>query len=214
MDRQLSLPHTMLAQRERHGYKMFQKRRIRGLFLIVMTVCIAIGSLQIIAGASATSSSVAVPLPTIPSQSPSEIQKAAESAQPVAEVQTGPELSLTEVQHIALKYAGLAQEPSPSTIGVAQGSFADAQAVMESSIGGQSPSGKVPWSDSSVYLVVMHGNFTLDDVPTPPERKSPTGTVMGLILDAHTGFREGRSLGVVAPNLEALGPVVQLSTGD
>ena len=211
MDRQLFLPHTMLSTKGKTGYKMFQKRRVRGLFLIVTMVCIGIGSLQVIAGASETSSSVAVPLPTIPSQSPSEIQKAAESAQLVDEVQTGPELSLTEVQHIALKYAGLAQEPSPSTISVSQGSFADAQAIMESSIGGQAPSGKVPWSDSSVYLVVMHGNFTLDDVPTPPERKSPTGTVMGLILDAHTGFREGRSLGVVAPNLEALGPVVQLS---
>jgi hypothetical protein len=212
MDRQLFLPHTMLSTKGKTGY-MFQKRRVRGLFLLVTMVCAGIGSLQIIAGASATSGSVATPLPTVPSQSPSEIQKAAESAQPVDEVQTGPELSLTEVQHIALKYAGLAQEPSPSKISVAQGSFADAQAIMESSIGGQAPSGKVPWSDSSVYLVVMHGNFTLDDVPTPPERKSPTGTVMGLILDAHTGFREGRSLGVVAPNLEALGPVVRLSTG-
>ncbi len=213
MARQRLLPHTMLSTKGKTGYKMFQKRGVRGLVLIV-TMVIGIGSLQIIAGASATSSSVAVPLPTIPSQSPSEIQKAAESARPVAEVQTGPELSLSEVQKIALKYAGLAQEPSPSTISVSQGSFADAQAIMESSIGGQAPSGKVPWSDSSVYLVVMHGSFTLDDVPTPPERKSPAGTVMGLILDAHTGFRVGRSLGVVAPNLEALGPVVQLSTSD
>jgi hypothetical protein len=204
----------MLSTKGKTGYKMFQKRRVRGLFLIVTMACIGIGSLQIITGASATSSSVVPPLPTIPSQSPSEIQKAAESAQPVAEVQTGPELSLSEVKQIALKYAGLAQEPSPSTISVAQGSFADAQAIMESSIGGQAPSGKVPWSNSSVYLVVMHGNFTLDDVPTPPERKGPAGTVMGLILDAHTGFREGRSLGVVAPNLEALGPVIQLSTSD
>lgn len=180
----------------------------------MITMVIGIGSMQIISGASATSSSVAVPLPTIPSQSPSEIQKAAESAQPVDEVQAGPELSLSEVQQIALKDAQLAQEPNPSAISVAQGSFANAQAVMESSLGGQAPSGKVPWSDSSVYLVVMHGKFTLDDVPTPPERKSPTGTVMGLILDAHTGFREGRSVGVVAPNLQTLGPVAQLSTGN
>lgn len=193
---------------------MFQKRSPLGLLLVVAIMSIGIGSLLVLSGASATSSSVTL-LPTIPSQSPAEIQQAAEKDPPPNEVpRAGLELSLSEVQQTALKYSRLAQEPRPSAIDVAQGSFANARAIMEASLGGQAPSGTVPWADSLVYFVVLHGNFTLDDVPTPPGRKDPTGTVMGLILDARTGFREGRSVGVVTPNLQALGPVIQLVEGD
>ncbi len=191
---------------------MFQKRYLRGLLLIGAVVGVVMASLQM-SGASATSSSNTLPLPTIPSQSPAEIQEAAKEKTPGNEMpQTESELSLSQVQQIALKYARFANEPNPSDLQVIQSSFANAWDVVQTTVGNTSSSvNKGPGSTDSAFFIVMHGSFTLSDVPVPPGHKSPTGTAMGLILDAHTGFPEGRYLGTTTPNIESLGPVVQLN---
>jgi hypothetical protein len=190
---------------------MFQKRYLRGLLLIGAVAGIVMTSLQI-AGASATSSSNTSPLPTIPSQSPSEIQAVAKEMPPNNEVpQSGPELSLSQVQQIALKYAKFANEPNPDDMKVAQGLFVNEWNLVQKTVGNTSSGvSNELGAANSAFFVVMHGSFTLSDVPVPPGRKSPTGTVMGLILDAHTGFPEGRYLGTTTPNIESLGSVVQL----
>jgi hypothetical protein len=199
---------------------MPRKGYIRCLLLIGAIIGSVAGGLQISGGGATPSSAASVQppasdvLPTIPAQSPTEIQRIAEKGPPVTEAPpTGPELSLSEIRQIALKYARLANNADPSVISVAQGSFASARAVVEANVDTNAPSGsdKLPWSANSTYLVVMHGNFTLDNVPIPPGHPSPTGTVMGLILDAHTGFPEGRYVGPTTPDLQMLGPVIQLA---
>jgi hypothetical protein len=192
---------------------MSHKKYLRGSLLIGAVVGIVTASLQI-AGAAATTSSHALPLPTIPSQSPPEIQEAAKAVVPSDnEVpQNGSELSLSQVQQIALKDSQVANESAPSDMKVVQGSFANEWGLVQATVGNTSSSvDKLPGSANSAFFVVMHGAFTLSNVPVPPGHKSPTGTVMGLILDAHTGFVEGRYLRATTPNIESLGPVVQLN---
>jgi len=124
----------------------------------------------------------------------------------------GPELTLAQVQAAALKFAAIAHEPNPTAVSVARGSFADAQALVDGNAGADtSPAAGTAGAAASepVFLVVMHGDFTLN-APRPKGAAEPAGSVMGLILDAHTGFPEGRYVGVEEPQLKALGPVTQL----
>jgi hypothetical protein len=56
----------------------------------------------------------------------------------------------------------------------------------------------------------MHGHFAWNG-PLPKKSKTPEGTTLSLIIDSHTGFIEGRSLGNPTPNLAAVGTVNQLT---
>lgn len=47
---------------------------------------------------------------------------------------------------------------------------------------------------ASVTLVVMHGNFTLNDARVRKGDPAPTGSVLDLIIDSHTGDVVGRAL--------------------
>jgi len=124
---------------------------------------------------------------------------------------TGAELSPAQVEALARKYAADANEAAPTEMSMARGSFAAAQAAMEPGSVVPSNATIAPWESSSAYLVVMHGQFTLR-VPVPPGRPSPAGPVMALILDAHTGFPEGRYVGVSTPNIASLGAVTPLGS--
>jgi hypothetical protein len=125
---------------------------------------------------------------------------------------TGPELSLEAVNQIALRLALNANEPNPTDVAASRGSFAAAQAVMDPySASPSTPTDPelAAWLDSSAFLVVMHGRFT-PPMPHPSGYAAPSGTAMGLIIDAHTGFIEGRYVGSYVPDLSKLGTVVQL----
>jgi hypothetical protein len=64
---------------------------------------------------------------------------------------------------------------------------------------------------SAVYLVKMKGEFT-PAVPMPHGGIAPHGTVLSLILDAHTGFMMGLQLGG-NPDLAGLGTVTKFRIG-
>lgn len=63
-----------------------------------------------------------------------------------------------------------------------------------------------PWLESPAYLVSMTGDFTYSG-PIPAGASDPTGTVLSLAINAHTGQVEGEHLGGLnsAPNLASLG---------
>jgi hypothetical protein len=136
---------------------------------------------------------------------------------------TGPEITPTEAVAIATSQARNAESPacnetgcylSGFTVATAHGLFGQAQAVAErrSPRTAQLVQGNPEmdeWQQSSAYLVVMESNtpFTLD-VSHPRKQPAPSGNVFSMIVDAHTGFVEGRTLGPEAPDAAALGPVI------
>jgi hypothetical protein len=144
---------------------------------------------------------------------------------------TGPELSMTKVERIALATAAAAEEPSPTAVTAREGRFGPAQlaldetkeqgaggvtAAQEDAIAGKEPNPtaettapqkgpKVPWEDNTVFVVTMHGHFKLVDARRPPGQPAPEGVVMALLIDAHTGWVYGGYVGNAAPNLENIG---------
>ena len=127
---------------------------------------------------------------------------------------SGPELTATAVGRLALGYARSAGDATPSEVTATPSTFSSAQAVMD-------PSSALPlqtsatdavdgsWLGSPAYLVVMHGHFVAN-LPVPEGHPLPSGPVYALILDAHTGFPEGRYLGRTAPDPSTLGPVTEI----
>jgi hypothetical protein len=73
------------------------------------------------------------------------------------------------------------------------------------------PDGERAAMEAPVYIIEMQGNFALADARVRQGESAPQGTVLRLLVDAHTGELEGRSLGpdVQAP-LQNLGPVKEL----
>jgi hypothetical protein len=126
---------------------------------------------------------------------------------------TGPELELSKVQGIALTRASWAQDTEPTDTQAAQGTFEQVRHVMDPQLVTSAPTsaGEEAYLHSQALLVVMHGQFTLDDAPVPKGQPSPTGSVMELIVNAHTGFVEGVYLGEHEPSaLSSLGSVIDL----
>ena len=126
------------------------------------------------------------------------------------------ELPLTRIREIAQHEADQAGDSHPVTILSARGTFAAAQAVLDgdapaaqNSAGGNAAA--VQWAQDPVYLVIMRGEFSLMDARVPPGGRNPTGPVMGMIVNVQTGFCEGRYVGPSVPDLEALGPVTELT---
>ncbi len=67
---------------------------------------------------------------------------------------------------------------------------------------------------SSTELVVMHGHFKLATAHVPHGVAAPTGTVLEVVIDTHTGWVDGLGLGEsAATDLSQLGPVENLSGG-
>ena len=107
---------------------------------------------------------------------------------------SGPELAMHDVLEIAGAESSRAGEPAP-TMSVGKGTLEDAMRSID-------PSTSFPGSDAgvlkmlgaAVFLVVMHGHFTLAGAHLRKGAPLPTGTVLDLVLDAHTGDVVGRAL--------------------
>lgn len=162
----------------------------------------------------------------------------AESSNSGEYIPTGPELSLKEVGDIATREAArdqLGRDESPVTISVAR---AEANVALEA-LNGVSPTspavartaaqyagrtvppGSTPRQVSESpaehkpdFVVVAHGNFELRGMPVPPGEALPTGDVLTLAIDAHTGYVEAIGVDERVPDLDALGPVVSLNEGE
>ena len=59
------------------------------------------------------------------------------------------------------------------------------------------PEAQVPQdaaADTTAYLVIMHGEFTLGDAHVPFGHPMPQGTILAIVIDDHTGQVIGRAL--------------------
>ncbi len=122
-----------------------------------------------------------------------------------ASQKSGHVLMRQQVLHIALREAANSQDPHPKRIEMATGSLGAASKVMDP----QGISGSVMRSPELVDLVVMRGYFQING-PHPRGSRIRPGKVLCLILSAHTGFVEARSLGDKVPVLSHLGRVTRL----
>jgi hypothetical protein len=110
-------------------------------------------------------------------------------------IPSGPELPLEDVLEIARAESVSAGEPAPSAVSAGKGTLENAMRSID-------PTTSFPEADAGVrkmlgaevVLVVMHGNFTLADAHLRKGAPPPTGTVLDLVIDAHTGDVIGRAL--------------------
>jgi hypothetical protein len=136
---------------------------------------------------------------------------------------TGPELTPTEATNIAVSlyarddgkvfgaldvvtvHANLAEN-----LAVAEG-----HTVTDAIYGG--PADVAEWRLSPTYLVSMRapaGSSFSPNVPHPPSTSPPTGSVMTVILDAHTGWRVSMNLEQsMPPSIDELGPQLHTQIG-
>ncbi len=172
-------------------------KRLRPVFLAVLVVaCIA--GLVARSGANAASS---------------EVERAVDYTAP-----SGPELDpLAAARTVASRYARQAGQDGALDVAVARGSFAEATAVTEGKVPSEAETESsspeiAAWRTSRAYLIVIkalaaNARFT-PNVPTPRGHNGPSGAVMSLIIDSHTGFVEGETIGPSAPKIDELGSVV------
>jgi hypothetical protein len=108
-------------------------------------------------------------------------------------------VSAADALQIALKYAN-ANGVQPIEVSVApKATFAHNHGILND------PTSTLPPETVKVlaqpsYLVVMTGNFTLNNVSVPSGDAAPTGKFLALTIDANTGFVEGVHLGPTAPS--------------
>jgi hypothetical protein len=123
--------------------------------------------------------------------------------------QTGPEMTPLAAASGVVRFARMAEQYGELTVSTAHATFAQAEAA----VGGVAEIAE--WRQSPAYLVVFKttnpGGRFIPNVPTPAGHTGPSGTVMALIVDAHTGFVEGRYVGSETPPLNDLGPVATMN---
>jgi hypothetical protein len=111
------------------------------------------------------------------------------------EAPTGPELPLEKIVAIADARSDEAGTPNPP-MRAGKGSLEAAMRTIDrsSNLPEQTSPGYRAMLATPVYLVVMQGHFALNDAHVPPGDGIPTGSVLDLVIDAHTGAVIGRAL--------------------
>jgi hypothetical protein len=192
-------------------------RPIRKRQLLAVVALVALGAFgaQIAFGASLQR---AVEAPSLPAAASANGQTPPESlSEPLANVpSTGPLLSFASVKTIALKEAQRDGDDAPSSVSAAGGTLLSALNVMNPNSAPTIALTAMPVSEraemeATVYIVEMRGSFTLAAAPVKRGESEPQGTVLRLLLDAHSGQVVGYSLASAAPApLQNLGPVENL----
>jgi hypothetical protein len=114
----------------------------------------------------------------------------------------GPEISVQRVEEIAQTEAVRAGDVAPS-MSLGKGTLMEAMRSID-------PSTSFPEAETAanpeasaqirtmlsepVTLIVMHGEFTLDNAHVRKGDPPPTGTLLDLVVDSHTGTVVGRAL--------------------
>jgi hypothetical protein len=131
---------------------------------------------------------------------------------------TGPEMTPAAATELVVGKAGRrAGVTGPLVVTTVHSDFAKASAVVSGQPASDAVYGGPPdiaeWRTSPVYLVVMEapvGSKFAPNVSVPPGHEGPTGSVMSLIIDAHTG--QTYSVNVAStppPSLGELGPAFE-----
>ncbi|HTB50145.1 MAG TPA: hypothetical protein VK701_04140 [Solirubrobacteraceae bacterium] len=101
---------------------------------------------------------------------------------------TGPLLSDGRIREIADEFASQSGDSSPASIHAVNTSQRGAiEANPNNQIRATDPA-DVARYDGEVVLVTVEGSFTLAGAPVPPGASAPTGKVLTLAINAHTGW--------------------------
>jgi hypothetical protein len=127
---------------------------------------------------------------------------------PKYEAPMGPLIADAQLTDIVRQVASLSHVAAPSEVRAVDTSLKSAMEIDSRNVLPPAPDpGMAALQASKVVLVTMHGNFVLDNARVPQGEPAPTGRVLTLILDAHTGQVEGRAVSdVVASGVASLGP--------
>jgi hypothetical protein len=118
-----------------------------------------------------------------------------------------PAAAVRQLSTATLRVAKLSGDAKPAWIEAVMTTRAEALRVA-------TPGDTVPGSASqTVYLAVMKGNFTLNDVPTPPHAHAPTGHYLAITFNPATfqGMDLGLSNKASPISLRSLGTVTTLA---
>lgn len=170
--------------------KMYFRRRARVGLLVI--VALFVGGAAETFAASDTSGST---------------QESSITEAPEYRAPQGPLLADAQINAIVHREAAIAHEPSPSNIHAVDTSLKSAVEIEPHNVVPAAPDpGMAAVEASTVVVVSMHGNFTLTNARVPAGQEAPTGSVLTLILDAHTGQLEGRAVSdEEAPGFSGLG---------
>jgi hypothetical protein len=169
----------------------------RNKWLLGMSLAITIGVL-------ATASAVLGSTSQINSLSP-EVEPQAPPPLTGYRPSSGPVLTDEQIAQIARTQAARAGEEAPTMTAV-DTMLKNAVEVNPGNQVNASSLGMEVLMESEVVLVTLHGHFTLEDAPVPKGHSQPTGSVLTLTIDAHTGWVDSRELSdTPAPGIADLG---------
>jgi hypothetical protein len=108
----------------------------------------------------------------------------------------GADLSDDAVKSIALEQAAIAGDAEPTSITATSSSYAAAVHALDpgASMPASESAGEESYRRSSVQVLVMNGDFKLSNSRVPKGRTEPSGPVLFLVIDAHTGKIEVRGV--------------------
>jgi hypothetical protein len=166
--------------------------RIRALATIALVAIAVLGATQTFASTGTSGAPVG---------------EGVQAEAPKYEAPKGPLLADTQLTSIVRQVASLAHVAAPSEVHAVDTSLRGAMEVDPHNVLPPAPDpGMAALEASEVVVVTMHGDFVLDNARVPPGQPAPTGKVLTLILDAHTGQMEGRAVSDdVAPGVASLG---------
>ncbi len=124
---------------------------------------------------------------------------------------SGPLLSSSQLTTIATIYATHAGDPTPSEIQAVKLPRSEALTAANGIYPKNATGALASWLSAESDVIELHGNFTLTDAPHPPHTSAPTGHIMTIVVDAHTGERIARAVTETTPaNLATFGAVENL----
>lgn len=167
----------------------------------------ALGLLALLAGAGAVLGFAQAPASPSPAPVPGLPEAEPQAPTPLAGYQqsSAPALGDEHIAQIARREALEAGEADPG-MGAIDTTLDHAVATREDGRMMASSPAMAALAKSPVVVVVLHGHFTLNDASVPRGHGAPTGDVLTLAIDAHTGWVDMRELtNAPAPGIAALG---------
>jgi hypothetical protein len=118
---------------------------------------------------------------------------------------TGPLLTDERIAQIARTEAARASDEAPTMMAINTTMQSALEAEPRNKVVASS-AGMEAFMKSAVVLVTLHGHFALDNAPVPDGQPQPSGSVLTLTIDAHSGWVDARELSdALAPGIAALG---------
>jgi hypothetical protein len=122
----------------------------------------------------------------------------------------GAAISLAQVEAIALRKAQDEGDAAPTGMTVVRTTRGDGLKATQNGFQVPSETAVQPWLNSEAFVVEINGSFSAGDQPVPAGTAGQRGTVLGLVIDAHTGEVTGTSITSTKIPMASLGTVTRL----